>query len=122
MRRKKSPQMKLRLIADELAKAKCRARGYCQASGLDETACKLSLQWAHIVERSELGIRWSENNCLALCQAHHLKYTHRPFRWWLFIQKHYPSQWSWIAEHIDDKFDGDYEALIERLKGEKWNY
>lgn len=114
----KSPQMKLRAQADELAGDKCRARGYCQAAGLDSTVCKGALQWAHIVERSEHAIRWSQLNCLCLCQAHHLRYTYRPFRWTLFIMNNFPEQWQYVRAHIDDGFDGDYGMLIKRLGAE----
>ncbi len=111
----KSPAMKLRALADKLAGDKCRARGRCEAAGLDSIECKLALQWCHIVERQELGIRWSMNNCLCLCQAHHMYYTYRPFRWQLFIQAHFPDQWVWVHEHIDRPFEG-YATIIEELQ------
>lgn len=112
----KSPAMKLRAQADNLARDKCRLRGKCEAAGLDALTCKGVLQWCHIVERSELGIRWDEFNCLCMCQAHHLYYTYRPFRWQLFIREHFPIEWDFVHEHIDDKFDGDYNRLIEELQ------
>lgn len=118
-RRVKSPQMKLRQIADDLAKAKCRARGVCQAKGLDHLTCAGALQWCHIVERSHLGLRWSQENCLLMCQAHHLFYTYRPFQWTLFVERHFRAQWLFVRENISSTFDGNYLALIERIKEEQ---
>lgn len=115
----KSPKLRLRAQADKLAGDECRSRGRCEAKGLDHLECKGALQWCHIVERSHLGLRWSRHNCLCMCQAHHLLYTYRPFRWVLFIIEHFPMQWEYVVSHQRDTFDGDYTALIARLREEQ---
>jgi hypothetical protein len=39
------------------------------------------LQWAHVIRRSYLAVRWDRANSMALCAADHLYFTHRPLEW-----------------------------------------
>lgn len=70
---------------DAVAGLLCRARGACQAAGVDGRPCGGPLQWAHIISRSYRRVRWDADNCLCLCRDHHMFYTHRPIEWEDFL-------------------------------------
>lgn len=56
----------------------------CQRCGTTE-----AVQWAHILTRSELSIRWNPLNSLALCAGCHVYMTHRPVEWMDWVDAHY---------------------------------
>lgn len=77
--------------ADLAFSALIRSRGYCQAAGHDELACRGVLQCAHIVTRKNYAVRWDTLNALCLCEAHHVHYSFRgrDLEWPALIQKLY---------------------------------
>jgi 5-methylcytosine-specific restriction endonuclease McrA len=80
--------------ADAMFSKQIRARdGRCMGQG-SGPACSGYLQCAHIISRRYRAVRWDEANAIALCQAHHVYWTHRPLEWqvWVFNQGiDYPS-------------------------------
>lgn len=52
-----------------------RARGSCARCG--KGAEQVTLQCSHIIGRSNLAVRWSLDNCVALCVGCHLYWWHR---------------------------------------------
>lgn len=85
-------QGRLTARADRAFSELIRSRGFCQAAGLDDTACRGFLQCAHIVTRKNYAVRWDTLNALCLCEAHHLYYTHRgrDLEWPLLVQRILP--------------------------------
>lgn len=61
-----------------------RSVGFCRACGSTER-----LQCAHIVSRRYLGVRFSFDNAMCLCASCHLKYTHRPLEWEVYITEQF---------------------------------
>jgi hypothetical protein len=43
--------------------------------------CQGELQCAHIMSRRYRALRWSYDNAVPLCGAHHTFFTHRPAEW-----------------------------------------
>lgn len=75
--------------------------GECRAGGTDETECSTVLQAAHIVSRRFRAIRWDEANAIALCTAHHLKFTLSPDMWRAWLRDN-DFDWDalyWLATH-----------------------
>jgi hypothetical protein len=101
---------------DKLFSERVRSRGYCQAAVLDEINCGGPLQTAHIEGRRCLNLRWEELNALCLCAGHHRWYTDQPIAWATLIQREFPSEWAYIKIHRHQRFDGDYERVLEGLK------
>jgi len=69
----------------------------CQARH-DGRDCAGNLQCAHIISRSYKSIRTNEHNAIALCQGHHVFYTHRPLEWRQFVELNYPGLWDTLTE------------------------
>lgn len=75
---------------DDLARPLCRSRGRCEAENYrgdgPAKGCSPARQWAHIMSRTyKTAIRWSPDNCLDLCAAHHKFFTDRPAHWRRFL-------------------------------------
>ena len=69
-----------------------RARdGQCQAK--DGRDCSGNLQCAHLISRSYKAIRTNPDNAVALCQGHHVFYTHRPLEWREWVEARFPGRW-----------------------------
>ena len=52
----------------------------------DGNCCKhcgstFQVQCAHIISRRYSATRWAEDNAVALCKKHHMKWTHDPLGW-----------------------------------------
>jgi 5-methylcytosine-specific restriction endonuclease McrA len=74
--------------ADQLFSRYIRDRdGRCMGQG-SGPACSGYLQCAHIISRRYRAIRWNEANAMALCQAHHTFWTHRPLEWQVWVFNH----------------------------------
>src|SRR5579872_6364568 len=74
---------RLKVLLDNAARKKCHARGRCE-SGLHCNGCTV-LNWAHIMSRSNLSVRWRMDNCFCLCQACHCYYTYHPAQFTLWV-------------------------------------
>ena len=57
-----------------------RSVGCCQSCGATER-----LQCAHVVSRRYLGVRFAFDNAMCLCAACHMRFTHRPLEWEVFV-------------------------------------
>jgi len=71
-------RMALRKKADRLFSVAIRER--------DGWACRhcgstYRVQCAHIISRRYDAVRWSMDNAVCLCAAHHMKFTHDPLGW-----------------------------------------
>jgi hypothetical protein len=102
---------------DELFRRQVRAKGYCQAAGLDHVNCGGVLQTAHIEGRRNFRLRWEPLNALCLCAGHHRWYSDQPIAWATLIEREFPESWAFVAVHRWQRFDGDYAAVLERLRG-----
>ena len=64
-----------------------------------------SIEWAHIEARKKKAIRWSQMNCLALCNSK-INNCHRWFddnrihsaKW---LEENFPEKHAWLLEEID---------------------
>jgi hypothetical protein len=74
-------------------------RDACEACGERR---RLRFQWAHGFSRRYKGARWDFENSWCLCSACHLRFTHDPIGWDLFMRSRLP--------------DGRYEALRARAQ------
>jgi hypothetical protein len=72
------------------------------------------LQWAHLIGRGYLIVRYDEDNSVTLCRGAHMYYTQRKLEWddWC---KAYLGEERWEALRQRAKAGGtpDYEAIIE---------
>lgn len=72
------------------------------------------LQCAHIHSRSYKSIRTNPDNAVALCRGCHVKFTHKPLEWRLFIDEMQPGLWDDLAdialayERVDWKAEAAY--------------
>lgn len=77
-------------------------------------------QWAHILSRSALAIRWDPDNSLVLCARCHQFFTLRPIDWQDWVDERYPGRWDLLrarrrnAEARGDK--PDYAQIISDLR------
>jgi hypothetical protein len=68
--------------ADGLFSESVRARGRCEvAQWHPAVRCNGGLQTMHIVSRRYHALRWSFDNALCGCAAHHVFYTEHPLEW-----------------------------------------
>lgn len=109
-----------RALADRLFRDLIRARGYCEVAGLDRITCNGNLQTAHLVSRRYLSVRWDQQGAVCACAAHHVYYTHHPLEWDLVCQAMLgPRKWEEFKRRaVDARGAPDYDAVIERLRGE----
>lgn len=117
-KKKKPSRTALKKKADTLFSKLIRLHGKCHAKGLDHIKCKGVLQCAHIVGRSNMTLRWDENNALCLCQAHHFWYTEREWMWIRdFIPKNFPKQYKYVdfMRHEIRTYI-DYDEVIAELE------
>lgn len=62
-----------------------RSVGRCEAS--DGHDCSGPLQCAHGFSRRYRAVRWDRRQCWCLCAGHHMRYTHNPIAWDLWMQE-----------------------------------
>ena len=112
---------KLMLRADQHFSKFIRLRdGECQACGSTEF-----LQCAHIHSRSYKSIRVDPDNAVALCRSCHVKFTHRPLEWSIWVEEKFPGRWDELKtkalkfEKVDWKFQSLYWGeRVRQLLGE----
>lgn len=93
---KKTTRAALIRKLDKEFSIKIRSLGYCMAAGLDHIRCGGVLQCCHIVGRSNVHLRWDNQNALAMCQGHHVYYTFHPEAWRDFIQVNFHPIWKYL--------------------------
>ena len=52
----------------------------------EERCCRycgsqVDLEWAHVLSRRYMAVRWDRANSMALCRTHHYMFTVNPLRW-----------------------------------------
>ena len=114
---KKPSRKTLKRKADKLWAGLIKAEGKCEAEG-HEIRCNGVLQAAHVIRRGYLATRWDLNNGIALCQAHHVFWTHRPYEWEDWVTTHHMSSTTYAElrrRAIESNGPPDYDAVIGRL-------
>lgn len=61
-----------RLMADAVKREEMCCR-YC--------GTQRDLEWAHVLSRRYLAVRWDRRNSMALCRTHHYMFTVNPLKW-----------------------------------------
>ena len=115
---KKVSLSKLKRKADHLFSELIHLRGHCEAAWGDDRECGGGLQTAHIINRTNLHLRWCADNALLMCTRHHLYWQHKsPLEFSEWFIRNFPIQYQFLmieknklATYID------YLALIEDLK------
>ena len=95
---------------DKLARDICKLEAdfTCARCGIGGNGA--TIQWAHIEGRRKKGglLRWSQNNCLALCAGP----QSNPCHYWFdnnkvasteWLKNKYPKKYEWLTEVIDGK-------------------
>ncbi len=109
---RKQKRSTLRNRADRLFSLIVRAEGKCAHCGSTE-----NLTAAHIVGRRHYATRWSEDNSEPLCWPCHHRFTLNPVSWNLWIIEQIGEEAWWdLHRRALAKWDGDYDALIDRLE------
>jgi 5-methylcytosine-specific restriction endonuclease McrA len=73
-----------------------------------------NLQCAHLITRSYKAIRTVPENAVALCQKHHLYFTHRPLEWREWVEDRFPGRWDKLKtaaltyERVDWKAEAEF--------------
>jgi hypothetical protein len=108
----------LRKDADRLARKRVLARGVCEAAGFDDVACNGSLQWAHIIRRRYLSVRWDDDAANCLCAAHHVYFTHHPLAEERFHIAYLGEENLQALKRRAESANGppDYDAILDRLR------
>lgn len=117
---KKENKSTLRKKLDAAFGSFIRSCGYCQMAGKDHVHCGGSLQWCHIVGRSNMRLRWEENNCVCMCAGHHRYYTSRDFAFIEQIKTHFPEKDRYITAHwreLKRWSTDELKAMIAQYQG-----
>lgn len=94
-----------------------RTVGICEMEGYSGVACAGPLQCAHIVSRSYRSTRWSRENALCICAAHHVFYTHRPLEWEQAVLDHIgPDEYEALKRRALESVRVNYEAVLSSLE------
>ena len=123
----KKSKKTLTAAADTLARRACHARGYCQGAGWEKKnppkttggSCQGRLEWAHILSRRHMKIRWMPENCLCLCSSCHAYFTAEPHEFYLLVEILHPGRMDFLYEAMRDKGPIDHEKWIEFYKNLK---
>lgn len=87
--------------------------GMCRACGDRDPT---QLQCAHVWSRSYHAVRYDERNAVALCRADHVRYTHHPLEWQVWVEANIP-EWQrlrWLAvNHVTE--DGTPSNKLDYL-------
>src|SRR5436190_11746648 len=90
----------------------------CQKCGATEDG-PWSIQWAHIITRSELSIRWNPLNSMALCSQDHMAFGYDPAGFHDFIDERWPGRYDLLRairrESIARGDKPDYAEIIASL-------
>ena len=118
-KQRKSTPAQLAREADKLWSTLVRSKGSCEAWAYQPPKCSGALQAAHGFSRRYRHTRWLPINGFALCQAHHMYWTHNPLAWEVYLRK------MWGPDVYDDlrhtallEFKPDVGAALEALKDE----
>ncbi len=115
---KKINKSLLKKKIDILFSKKIRSLGYCQADGKVGTRCGGVLQWAHIITRSNLRLRWQEENSLCLCYSHHNYFHREPLEFVEFLYHYYPEKIGYVKEHRNELPEHNFEYFYQKLQNQ----
>jgi hypothetical protein len=101
--------------ADTIFSLFIRRIGVCELAGKDGIRCGGSIQCAHIETRGVRAMRWNPMNALCICGGHHWYYTNNESKWQEVIKKEFPKKYAFYLKHKNDKWDGDYEKVFQKL-------
>jgi hypothetical protein len=107
---------KLTKELDKVTSKIVRKHGRCQLAGLDDIHCGGHLQTMHIIGRANRRLRWDFMNLLCGCQGHHVYYTHHPWEFHEFIERHFPERHSYINEHRNSIKKWTLQELRDTIK------
>lgn len=102
--------------ADKLFSLKIRSIGKCQLAGLDQITCGGNLQCMHVLGRANHALRWSEENALSGCQAHHVFYTNHPWEFQELIREEFPIKYAYVNKNRNTIWDKRIDLVLERLQ------
>lgn len=69
-------------LVRERAEGRCWAVGYVSPRGNHPAQCyPYQMQCAHIISRNYFAIRWSFDNAVCMCAAHHVWFTNHDRDW-----------------------------------------
>lgn len=105
-------------IADKLVGDFVKTRdGCCWNCGARDKG----LQWAHIISRSALHIRWNPLNAVSLDAGCHQRFTLNPATWAVWTEEHAPGLWArLVAIEAAGQASGesvDLAAIINEYRG-----
>ena len=80
--KKKPKKSTLRNTADKLCGQIARSIGHCEHCGSSD-----NLQWAHIITRSIVRLRYERKNWYALCASCHRHFHNKPLQFSDFVAK-----------------------------------
>jgi hypothetical protein len=117
-KRKKGEKTKRTDECDKLFGMLVRGRGACVVCGSFEF-----IQAAHGFSRSYRAVRWDDRNCFPLCRADHVRYTHRPLEWDVWLRERWGAlEYEAIREQALTHQAPDMDELVlvlrERVKRE----
>lgn len=91
---------------DNLARFICKEEADYTCQKCREQGDSSSIEWAHIEKRSKKAIRWSQMNCLALCNykinnCHYWFDSNRAvsMKW---LENNFPEKHAWLLEAEDE--------------------
>jgi hypothetical protein len=114
--KKKPSKTALKAKCDTLASKYYRAfTPYCELAGRDTITCGGGLQWAHIIGRANLRLRYEPFNNLILCAGHHRWYGLHPIDWVRILEREYPERLALAEQHRNGIAKLDYTFWIDRF-------
>jgi hypothetical protein len=114
--KKKVNKSALKKKADILFSSHVRSYGRCELYGIGGVKCSDTLQTMHIVSRSNLRLRWDDNNVLCGCSGHHMYYTVHPYEFIKMIEECFPSKDEYIKKHKNELVKATPEFYLELIK------
>lgn len=106
--------------ADRLFSLWVRQVGGCEAND-GRFPCAGNLQCAHGFSRRYRAVRWDRRNAFALCQGHHLFYTHYPIEWDNWLQERWGPDLYIVMRRLALNAGGaktDFPELLSKLRAE----
>ena len=99
---------------DEIAGEIVRSRGACEKCGRSDRV----LQWAHIVGRKAIRIRWALDNAFCLCHPCHFRFTNYPHEFYKFVEeKHGKDHLSNLTRRANDfSYKIDHKKILKELE------
>ncbi len=101
---------------DALARVRCFERDLYKCVRCQS---KNGIQWAHIVSRRHLSLRWDLDNNLTLCGGCHLFWHHEPIQAVKWFEETWPGRYEHLLAASAIKQTVDLRLLLEGFKAEE---